>query len=70
MFLSATIEDKPVSRAYTPVSSDDDVGHFDLVVKVYPNGMLPWAIFILKLRADVSHDFFILLSTDRLCLSP
>jgi cytochrome-b5 reductase len=38
MFLSATINDKPVSRAYTPVSSDDDVGRFDLVVKVYPQG--------------------------------
>eukprot|EP00744_Colponema_vietnamica_P007999 GILI01011445.1.p1 GENE.GILI01011445.1~~GILI01011445.1.p1 ORF type:complete len:310 (+),score=72.72 GILI01011445.1:62-991(+) len=25
----------PVSRAYTPVSSDDDVGHVDLLVKVY-----------------------------------
>ena len=22
-------------RAYTPTSSDDDLGHFDLVVKVY-----------------------------------
>ena len=35
MYLSATIEDKPVSRAYTPTSSDDDIGHFDLVIKVY-----------------------------------
>ena len=24
-----------VMRAYTPTSSDDDLGHFDLVVKVY-----------------------------------
>lgn len=24
-----------VMRAYTPTSCDDDVGHFDLVVKVY-----------------------------------
>ena len=38
MFLSATIDDKPISRAYTPTSSDDDVGHFDLVVKVYAQG--------------------------------
>ena len=38
MFLSATIDDKPISRAYTPTSSDDDIGHFDLVVKVYPQG--------------------------------
>ena len=25
-------------RAYTPTSSDDDLGHFDLVVKVYFSG--------------------------------
>jgi cytochrome-b5 reductase len=40
MFLSATINEKPVSRAYTPVSSDDDVGYFELVVKVYPTGTM------------------------------
>ena len=34
MWLSANIADKPCARAYTPVSSDDDVGFFDLVVKV------------------------------------
>lgn len=27
-----------VMRAYTPTSSDDDLGHFDLVVKVYFGG--------------------------------
>ena len=27
-----------VMRAYTPTSSDDDLGHFDLVVKVYFSG--------------------------------
>ncbi len=34
MFLSAIIGDKPCSRAYTPTSSDDEIGYFDLVVKV------------------------------------
>ena len=24
-----------VMRAYTPTSSDDDLGHFDLIVKIY-----------------------------------
>jgi len=38
MFLSAEIDGKPVSRAYTPTSSDDEVGYFDLVIKVYPQG--------------------------------
>jgi cytochrome-b5 reductase len=28
-------EGKTISRPYTPVSSDDDIGHFDLVVKIY-----------------------------------
>merc|ERR1712100_551649 len=30
-----------VMRAYTPTSSDDDVGYFDLVVKVYFAGVHP-----------------------------
>lgn len=33
--LSATVNDKLVVRPYTPVSSDDDLGHMDLVIKVY-----------------------------------
>lgn len=33
-------EGKPVSRPYTPVSSDDDRGHFDLLVKLYPQGRM------------------------------
>jgi hypothetical protein len=28
------IEGKEVYRPYTPTSSDDDLGHFDLVIKV------------------------------------
>ncbi len=32
--LSAKINDQLVVRPYTPVSSDDDVGHMDLVIKV------------------------------------
>lgn len=38
MFLSATVDGKFVMRAYTPTSSDDDVGYFDLVIKVYFRG--------------------------------
>jgi len=33
MYLSATIDGKPVSRPYTPVTSDDEVGFFQLVIK-------------------------------------
>ena len=34
MYLSATIDDELVSRPYTPVSSDDEQGYFELVIKV------------------------------------
>lgn len=30
----AEINGKQISRSYTPTSSDDDLGHFDLLVKV------------------------------------
>lgn len=39
--LSATINDELVIRAYTPVSSDDDKGYVDLVVKVYKRDVHP-----------------------------
>jgi cytochrome-b5 reductase len=33
----AEINGKQISRSYTPTSSDDDLGHFDLLVKVRDN---------------------------------
>ncbi|GAA6009190.1 hypothetical protein JCM10207_004300 [Rhodosporidiobolus poonsookiae] len=36
--VSATIEGKLIQRSYTPTSSDDDVGFFDLLIKSYPTG--------------------------------
>lgn len=39
--LVATINTELVIRAYTPVSSDDDVGHVDLVIKVYKRNVHP-----------------------------
>ncbi|KAF1919493.1 hypothetical protein BDU57DRAFT_554742 [Ampelomyces quisqualis] len=38
--LGATIEGQPkeVVRSYTPISSDQDKGHFDLLIKSYPTG--------------------------------
>lgn len=41
MFTRATINDKMVMRAYTPVSSDDDTGYFTLCIKVYFAGVHP-----------------------------
>lgn len=39
--LSATINDELVIRAYTPVSSDEDKGYVDLVIKVYKRNVHP-----------------------------
>jgi len=38
--LSAHIDgqEKPVVRSYTPITSDDTKGHFDLIIKAYPTG--------------------------------
>ncbi|KAL4785418.1 NADH-cytochrome b5 reductase 1 [Aspergillus varians] len=38
--LGATIEGQPkeVVRSYTPISSDNEAGYFDLLVKAYPQG--------------------------------
>lgn len=32
--VQAEINGKDIMRSYTPTSSDDDLGHFDLLVKV------------------------------------
>ena len=39
--VSTTINDKLAIRSYTPVTSDDDKGYFDLVVKVYFSNVHP-----------------------------
>merc|ERR1712093_626528 len=36
--VQAEIDGKNVMRSYTPTSSDDDLGHFDLLIKSYPTG--------------------------------
>jgi len=33
-------EGEDVQRSYTPVSSNDDVGYFDLIIKVYEKGLM------------------------------
>jgi len=33
-------EKKMVSRPYTPVTSDDELGSFDLLIKIYPQGKM------------------------------
>ncbi|XP_057973752.1 nitrate reductase [NADH]-like [Malania oleifera] len=41
IFLCATIDDKLCMRAYTPTNFVDEVGFFDLVVKIYFRGVNP-----------------------------
>ncbi|KAK9903043.1 hypothetical protein M0R45_001294 [Rubus argutus] len=41
IFVCATIEGKLCMRAYTPTSSIDEVGYFDLVVKIYFKNVHP-----------------------------
>jgi len=41
MYLSAKIDGKLVVRPYTPTTSDDEVGYFDLVIKVYFKNVHP-----------------------------
>jgi len=49
MSFRATIEGKEVYRPYTPVTSDDELGYFDLVVKVYPQGKMSQYLDHLKI---------------------
>ncbi|KAJ3350310.1 NADH-cytochrome b5 reductase [Entophlyctis luteolus] len=38
--VTANVDGKDVTRSYTPISSDDDVGVLDLLIKSYPTGNL------------------------------
>jgi len=38
--LKATVDGKEIFRSYTPVSSDDEIGYFDLLIKVYEKGAM------------------------------
>ncbi|KAL4934225.1 uncharacterized protein BDV17DRAFT_285949 [Aspergillus undulatus] len=38
--LRAIIDGKSVQRSYTPISNNTDLGHIELLIKVYPNGVL------------------------------
>jgi len=47
MYLSAKVDGSLVIRPYTPVTSDDEVGYFELVIKV--NYMI-WESYIVDLQ--------------------
>jgi len=47
--VSAEINGKDIMRSYTPTSSDDDLGHFDLLIKSYEKGNISRHIGNLKI---------------------
>jgi len=50
--LKAVIDGKDVMRSYTPVSSDDDRGYFELIIKVYEKGVMSRYVDELKPGED------------------
>ncbi|TPX68488.1 hypothetical protein SpCBS45565_g02984 [Spizellomyces sp. 'palustris'] len=51
--VSAEIDGKEIARSYTPTSSDDEKGHFDLLIKSYPTGNVSKFIGELKIGQKV-----------------
>lgn len=51
--VQAEIEGKMITRSYTPTSSDDDVGHFDLMVKAYEKGNISRYLSLLSVGDKV-----------------
>ncbi|KAI0784159.1 NADH-cytochrome b5 reductase [Abortiporus biennis] len=51
--ISAHIDGKDIMRSYTPTSSDDDRGHFDLLIKAYEKGNISRYISHLKLGQTI-----------------
>ncbi|KAK0519133.1 NADH-cytochrome b5 reductase [Tilletia horrida] len=52
--VQANINGKDISRSYTPTSSDDDIGFFDLVIKSYPQGNISKHFAELKLGDTIA----------------
>jgi len=51
--VAAEIDGKEIVRSYTPTSSDDDSGHFDLVVKTYEKGNISRYLSLLNIGQKV-----------------
>ncbi|KAI5122579.1 hypothetical protein M0805_004796 [Coniferiporia weirii] len=51
--VQAEIGGKSIMRSYTPTSSDDDLGHFDLLIKAYEKGNISRYISLLKVGDKV-----------------
>ncbi|KAF8844093.1 ferredoxin reductase-like C-terminal NADP-linked domain-containing protein [Paxillus ammoniavirescens] len=51
--ISADINGKEIMRSYTPTSSDDDLGYFDLLIKSYEKGNISRYVSLLKIGDKV-----------------
>jgi len=51
--VQAEINGKTIMRSYTPTSSDDDLGHFDLLVKSYEKGNISRYLSLIKVGDKV-----------------
>ncbi|GJJ08763.1 hypothetical protein Clacol_002982 [Clathrus columnatus] len=51
--VEAEIDGKKIVRSYTPTSSDDDRGHFDLLVKSYEKGNVSRYLSLIKIGQKV-----------------
>lgn len=49
MSVKAVVDGKEIFRSYTPTSSDDELGYFDLMIKVYDKGAMSQYIDKLKI---------------------
>ncbi|ORZ39361.1 hypothetical protein BCR44DRAFT_1426390 [Catenaria anguillulae PL171] len=52
--VKARIGDKDVQRSYTPVSSDDDLGFVDLLIKTYPQGNISKVVADMQLGDKIT----------------
>jgi len=51
--LAATIDGKEIVRSYTPISSDADRGHFNLLIKSYPTGNISKFVANMKIGQTI-----------------
>lgn len=59
IYLTAKIDGQLIIRPYTPVSSDDDKGYFDLVIKVWDDVGYLILLFLSMLVIDLHRCAFV-----------
>ncbi|CAF4694089.1 unnamed protein product [Rotaria sp. Silwood2] len=52
IYLTTYVNGELVKRPYTPITSDDNQGYFDLVIKIYPNGKMTQYLD----KLDIGHS--------------